>query len=204
MAESNEQLSPRAARRVATRRTIMNTVEERLAATSFPELRVEDVMAEAAMTRTAFYRYFPDLEAVLLALLGEIRTELAEAANRWLTPEADPIDGILEATTGLAEVWARHRALLRALADAATSGSRVQEAWHELVESFIEPVERRLSHLTERGYTTLANPAETARALVWMNERYLFETFARDRGVAIQVAANTLAEVWRSVVLTED
>lgn len=177
----------------------MDAVESLLADRAYGDLRVEDVMALSGLTRTAFYRYFPDLEAVMLALLGSVRTEFAEAANRWLLPDSDPDDGLLEATTGLAEVWARHSALLLALGDAATSGSRVQVAWHEMVESFMEPVERRFDDLARRGRTTLSHPAETARALVWMMERYLFQTFARDRGVAVEVAASTLADIWRSV-----
>jgi len=180
----------------------MDAVEALLADRPYADLRVEDVMAASGLTRTAFYRYFPDLESVLLALLASVRTEIADAANRWLLLETDPDAGILEAATGLAQVWSRHRFLLLAFSDAATSGSRIQGAWHELIESFLGPVERRFADLTQRGRTSLAHPAETARALVWMNERYLFETFARDRDVTIEVAAATLAEIWRSVLFS--
>jgi AcrR family transcriptional regulator len=159
-------------------------------------------MATSGMTRTAFYRYFPDLESVLLALLDSVRTELADAANRWLRLDADPDEGILEANTALAEVWSRHRALLLAFSDAATSGSRIQVAWHEMVESFLDPVERRFADLSRRGLTSLDYPAETARALVWMNERYLFETFARDRNVPVDVAAAALSQIWREVLFS--
>ena len=178
----------------------MDAAESLLANRAYAELRVEDVMAVSGLTRTAFYRYFPDMEAVMLALLGSVRIEFFEAANRWLVLDADPDRGLVEATTGLAEVWSRHRALLLALGDAATSGSRVQVAWHDVVESFIDPVERRFADLARRGRTTLTYPAETARALVWMMERYLYETFARDRDVSVEVAAATVADIWRSVL----
>jgi AcrR family transcriptional regulator len=196
----DHQYRPRQARREATTLTIMDAVETLLAERPYAELRVEDVMAASGMTRTAFYRYFPDLESVLLALLARVGVEIAEAANKWLLLEADPDAGILEAATGLAEVWSRHWALLLAFSDAATSGSRVQVAWHELIESFLEPVERRFDDLARRGRTALAHPAETARALVWMNERYLFETFARNRSVTVEEAAATLGDIWRSVL----
>lgn len=180
----------------------MDAVEALLAERPYADMRVEDVMAASGLTRTAFYRYFPDMESVLLALLDTVRTEIAEAANRWLLPETDPDEGILEAATGLAEVWSRHRFLLLAFSDAATSGSRIQGAWHELIEAYLEPVERRFDDLTRRGRTSLAHPAETARALVWMNERYLFETFARNREVTIGEAAATLGDIWRSVLFS--
>ena len=195
--------TPRKSKREATRRAIMDALEMLLRSRSYEEVRVEDLMAATGLTRTAFYRYFPDLESVLLAWIEIIRSEFNIAADRFLSFDVDPYDGLLEANTGLAEVWARHRGLLTAIFDAATTGSPVQLAWHDLVESFIGPVERRLKDLSRQGVTSLENEAETARALVWMNERYFFETFARDEGVAVDTAAATLADIWRRVLLAK-
>lgn len=179
----------------------MDAVETLLDKVRYDQLRVEDVMAEAGLTRTAFYRYFPDMESVLLAWLGVIRVEFDEAANRWLALDVDPDQGILAATTGLAEVWSRHRKLLKAILDAATSGSRIQVSWHAMVESFFLPVEKRFGDLAKRGRIAVAYPEETARALVWMCERYLSETFTQDRKVSVHTAGVTLADIWRRVAL---
>jgi AcrR family transcriptional regulator len=181
----------------------MNAVEAILEVRCYEEVRIEDVMAATGLTRTAFYRYFPDLESVLLAWLEVVGAEITEAANRWLSLDVDPDEGILAATTGLAEVWDRHRGLLKGFFDAATTGSRIQLAWHEMVESFLDPVKQRFDALSRQGRSSMAHPAETARALVWMNERYLFEAFTRDLGVSVEVAASTLADIWRRVVFGE-
>jgi hypothetical protein len=93
--------------------------------------------------------------------------------------------------------------LLKGFFDAATTGSRIQLAWHEMVESFLDPVKQRFDALSRQGRSSMAHPAETARALVWMNERYLFEAFTRDLGVSVEVAASTLADIWRRVVFGE-
>jgi AcrR family transcriptional regulator len=196
------ELSPRRARRQANRQAIMAALETLLADRSYQEVRVEDVMAAAGLTRTAFYRYFPDLESVLLAWLEIVGEELKEAANLWLSAESDPEDGLLAATTALAEVWARHSAVLRGIFDAATTGSRIQRAWRELVAWYFRPVEERFEGLTRDGRTSLAHPAETARALVWMTERYLSESYTRDLGVPVEVAAATLADIWRRAVFS--
>jgi TetR/AcrR family transcriptional regulator, ethionamide resistance regulator len=192
----------REARREANTRSILDALEQLLVIRPYGAIRVEDVMQVAGMTRTAFYRYFPDLEAVLLAWLVELRAEFFEAANLWLLPDADPEGAILPATTGLAEVWARHRRLLGAVADANTSGSRVQAAWHQLVEGFIGPVEQRLEAIAAQRPAVLEYPAETARALVWMNERYLLETYTRDRDVPVEVAGATLAQIWQGLLFS--
>ena len=194
-------LLPRQIRREANRQAIMIAVDALLENISYDDLRVEDVMSEAGLTRTAFYRYFPDLESVLLAWLDVVRVEFEEAANRWLALDVDPDAGILAATTGLAEVWSRHSRLLKAILDAATSGSRIQGTWRQMVESFFAPVERRFADLAARGRLSVAHPEETARALVWMCERYLSETFTRDLNVPVQTAGATLADIWRRVAL---
>jgi AcrR family transcriptional regulator len=194
----------RQARREANTRAILDALEALLSIQPYAAVTVEDVMQVTGMTRTAFYRYFPDLEAVLLAWLVDLRAELFEAANLWLLPDTDPEGAILPATIALARVWARHRRLLGAIADANTSGSRVQAAWHELVEGFIGPVEQRLATIGRRGPARLDHPGETARALVWMNERYLLETYTRDRDVSVEVAGATLAQIWRRLLFAGD
>ena len=180
----------------------MASAEDLLAERGYWQLTVEDVMASAGLTRTAFYRYFPDLEAVLLAALADISEELAGAAAAWLDLDADPDDGLLAATTGLAEIYARHGRMLLAFAEAASGGSAMQQAWHDVVDSFVEPVRARLADLQRRGLSYLSHRDEVARALVWMTERYLLETFGRGRDVPVPVAAETLAQVWRAAVFT--
>jgi AcrR family transcriptional regulator len=194
--------TPRRVKREATRRAIMDALESLLKTSSYEEVRIEDLMAVAGLTRTAFYRYFPDLESVLLAWIEIIGTEFNLAADLWLSVDVDPDDGLLAAMTGLADVWARHGGLMRGIFDAATTGSSVQFAWRNLVESFLGPVRQRLDDLSRQRRISLPDTAETARALVWMTERYFFETIARELGVLPDEAAATLADIWRRVLFS--
>lgn len=183
-------------------RAILDATEALLAAGSFHDLTVEDVMGNAGLTRTAFYRYFPDLEAVLLRRMSELRSELAEAADRWLDFGTDPEQGIFDANLGLAEVYAAHGRILLAFADAAGRGPEIERAWHEAIDSFVAPVLARMEDLAARGLCQVPNPQETARALVWMNERYLLESFGRNHSTDVDVVARTLAEIWRRVLFS--
>ena len=181
-------------------RAILDAAEALLAAESFHALTVEDVMKKAGLTRTAFYRYFPDLEAVLLRRMSELHAELAEAASLWLDLDADPSEPILAANTGLAEVYKQHGRILLAFADAAGRGPEIEKAWHDTVHSFVAPVVARIEDLQSRGLANVPNIEETARALVWMNERYLLETFGRRNESDVHVAAQTLSEIWHRVL----
>lgn len=188
------------ARRTAVERAILDAAETLLAEGSFHALTVEDVMKTAGLTRTAFYRYFPDLEAVLLRRMSELHAELVEAANLWLDLDADPKDTILGANRGLAEIYSQHGRVLLAFADAAGRGPEIEQAWHLTIDSFVAPVLARMDDLRAKGLTELPNAAETARALVWMTERYLLEAFGRGRVSDVDVVAETLATIWQRVL----
>jgi AcrR family transcriptional regulator len=203
IADTDRSWTPRRVKREATRRAIMEALEDLLSTGSYEDVRVEDVMAAAGLTRTAFYRYFPDLESVLLALIEIIGAGFTDAANLWLSFDVDPDTGLMAAMTGLADVWDKHAGLLRGVFDAATTGSAVQVAWRQLVESFLGPVKQRLDDLSRQGRISLPNTEETARALVWMTERYFFETIARDLPVSPTIAASTLTDIWRRVLFTQ-
>ena len=185
-------------RREATRRRLVEALEARLAEKSFAEVTVEDVMASAGLTRTAFYRYFPDLESLLLESVREIVAEVRKAATVWLDApsEGDPATGLYEAARGLAEVWSKHGRVLLAVNEAAVAGERVRAAWHGAIEAFVAPVTARLGALGRGG----VHAEETARALVWMNERYLLETVGRGRDVPIGTAAAVLNGIWAAVL----
>lgn len=183
-------------RRAAVEQAILGATETLLEDRSFRDLTIEDVMVQAGMTRTAFYRYFPDLEGVLLRQLLGMRDELALAADLWLAGAADPTAGLLVAATALAELFEAHGRLLLALADAAAGSPDVEAAWHATVRSFVEPVHRRIVELQDRGLADVADANQTAAALVWMTERYLLESYGRGSGVPVDVAADTVATIW--------
>jgi AcrR family transcriptional regulator len=189
---STRQRARARARRSATEQAILDATEALLAERSFHELTVEDVMTSTGMTRTAFYRYFPDLEAVLLRRLSEIGDELREAADRWLDPEADAEGGLMDAGRALAEVYQRHGRLLLAYTDAASSSPDLAAAWRAMVQTFVEPALQRIVSLC-----TIPHPEQVTQALVGMLERYLVETYGRGPEVPIDVAAETLAFIWR-------
>jgi TetR/AcrR family transcriptional regulator, ethionamide resistance regulator len=184
-------------------RAILDATESLLHDRAYRDLAIEDVMATAGLTRTAFYRYFPDLESVLLRLVEDIGAELLAATMRWI--EADPLEGrvaLVEAGRGLAEVYRTHGGLLAGFADAAAFSPDVDSAWRGILGGFVDDNIKRFDELRSRGLSAIDHPDETARALVWMTERYLLETYGRGSTRPIDVAAETLADIWHRVVFT--
>jgi AcrR family transcriptional regulator len=188
------------ARRAAVERAILDATEALLGSGSFHNLTVEDVMREAGLTRTAFYRYFPDLESVLLRRMSELHAELAEAADIFLNLDATLEGTLLAAHRGLARVYQEHGRILLAFADAAGRGPEIEAAWHATVDSFVVPVVARLEDLQAKGLAQVGDAVEVARALVWMDERYLLETFGRQQQGDVDVCARVLTRIWHRVL----
>jgi len=185
-------------RRAATERAILDAVETLLAERPFRDVAVEDVMSIAGLTRTALYRYFPDRESVLLRLMVEVAAELTEASRLWLD-SSDPKGSMGEAGAALARVYQRRGRLLLAFADAAASGQDVERTWRDAVGGFVAMCADRIGALAAAGIADVEEPVETARALVWMTERYLLEVFAREpvEGMTPERAADVLGRIWQ-------
>jgi AcrR family transcriptional regulator len=184
------------AQRSTNERAILDAIEGLLADRSFHDLTVEDVMASTGLTRTAFYRYFPDLESMLVRRMSEVTDEIRAAADLWLADTADPSGSLAGSALAMADVFRRHGRLLLAFSDAATTGDRVGIAWRDTVDSFVDLCAARMRSLG----VSVGEVEETARALVGMLERYLLDTYGRRRDVAavsVEVAASTIALIWQ-------
>ena len=96
------------------------------------EITLEQVMADAGLTRTAFYRHFPSREALLMALLEDVGIRLEELPSAWERDEGDPVDELRQAVDALTALYARVGRLLGAVAeriaaDVAAGRSQVQD-----------------------------------------------------------------------------
>ena len=194
-------------RRGVNEQRILEAFEKVLAERPFRDLTVEEVMVNAGMSRTAFYRFFPDLEAILLRAVTNIADELFAGASKWLdAPVEEASEGALdEAGADLVATYQKHGPMLRAFADAAPTAPHIESAWRAAVESFVEPVARRIPDLNRVGSASVRHPEETARALVWMTDRYLLETYRPGPDtVPTKTAVETLVAIWRRTIFAPE
>lgn len=179
-----------------TEREILEAAEQLLRERPLREMTVELVMARTGLKRPAFYAHFQDRHDLILHVVGDIGERLFAMADRWLEGR-DPEPDIVAAIEGVAGVYLSDGPILRALADGAAADARVEEAYRGLVEAFIDASAEHIGSEQAAGRTSPQLDArETARALVWLNERYLSEAFGRrpqddpERVVAI------LSRIW--------
>ncbi len=162
-----------------TEREILAAAEQLLRERPFREVTVGRIMLQTDLKRPAFYTHFRDLHELVLRLVEHIGEDLFAWADRWLKGDR-PEHDIRIALEGIANVFLTQGPVLRALVDAAPSDARVESAYRELVQSFIDATAEHIrSEQAAGGILRSINAGETARALVWMNERYLSEAFGR-------------------------
>lgn len=184
-------------RRQRCEAAILAGVEQLLADHRWSELTVDAVARAAGLSRTAFYRFFPDLGTVLVRLVANVSDEIAvSGAGFWQAPVGS-LDGLHAAASGAAAVFRDHHLLLRAMADASSTDEALDRTYRALVGRFVTATETRIrSDQAARAVPSDLDPIETAWALVWGTERYLSKTYERRPMPDDATVIDTVVRMW--------
>jgi AcrR family transcriptional regulator len=186
-------------------REILEAAEAFLRERPFRDLTVDEVMARTTMSRPSFYVYFRGRHHLAVRLVEGIGAELFAMADRWLGRESgDPRADVRAALEGVTAVYARHGLVLGAIAEAADHDPEVEATYRGLIERFVDTTADHITEDVAAGRIAPLDARETARALVWMNERYLREALGRVPQTPIETVVETLWMVWVRVLYGAD
>jgi AcrR family transcriptional regulator len=181
--------------RQESRERIVRAAELLVRKRSYSELTVDELMSEAGLGRTIFYRHFDDLGDLVRSLSREAVEELFEAQQRLLA--ARPAD-VRAALLPAVQVYEEYGPLLRCAREAAAVDEDIGEGYAAMRQRFVDFAEQALRTLI--GDDRYGDLGETARALNMMNEAYLTEAFGREPRVPRETAVRTLVEIWGAVI----
>ncbi len=188
------------ASRLQVREQIVSAATDLVRRMSFAELTVDEVMREAGLSRTIFYRHFDDLADLLLRAGREAIDELFEAQRAFgEAPMADSRDAIRSAFVPAVAVYSRHGPLLRAIAEAAAADEEIAAGQQAVRQRFADLAAAALRGLPVVASLPPAHLSEIARALNLMNEAYLLDAFGREPRVPAETVVRTLTEIWMAV-----
>ncbi len=182
-------------RRAATERAILDATEALLEEHPFTELNVEDVMAAAGLGRTAFYRYFHDLESVVVRLMGTLVEEMSEVSTDWIAAD-DPAGQLRESIRRFASVYRDHGRLLKAFDQAAGLSVNLNELWGQTISTLVGPVETHVEALLAQGMVAVDHPIETIRALAVLTDSYLLDVYWAHDQVDVELPTAVLFQIW--------
>jgi AcrR family transcriptional regulator len=186
----------RRARRVPgeqARRQIIEAADRLLADRRFRDLTVEDVMAEAGLARTVFYRHFEGLPEIVLGLLEDLLTAVVADADA-----GDPGDRetLRRQLARVVQTYREHGRLLLALEEAAHHDDEVERKYREWLDHAIEVSAELIERGVALGHTPPMPVPEVTRALTQMNANYLRDLVARDPEFDTDAAFEALWTVW--------
>jgi AcrR family transcriptional regulator len=181
-------------------REIIAAAEALLRERPFRELTVDEVMRRTDLSRPSFYVYFRDRHHLVLRVVEHLGAQLFTMSDRWLRGNGNGPDLARDALDGIVDVYAEHGPVMRALADAAADDPGVEQAYGAIVQGFVDATARHIDAEIAAGRILPLDACETARALVWMMERYLNLSFGSEPASERGAVADTLTTIWTRVL----
>jgi TetR/AcrR family transcriptional regulator, ethionamide resistance regulator len=178
---------------------ILATAERLLEQQSFRDISIDDLARGAGISRPTFYFYFPSKDAVLLTLLDRVVEEANTAAGDLVERVGeDPPTRWRDVISRFHETFRSHRAVALACAEVKGTNAEVRELWASVLDEWVGRTQDAIVAERERGAAPEGLPArDLAIALVSMNERVTYATFAND-GPAVAEAdlVDVLLDIW--------
>ena len=184
-------------------RAILATFEGLLEERGLHAISIDDIARGAGISRPTFYFYFASKEAVLLSLfermIEEARANQGDALERI---SDDPASGLRAAIAAHYETFRAHRSVTLAGADASATSPEVRAVWSGVMEGWVAETAAGIEAERARGAAPGGVPArELATALVSMNERVLYATFAgHPPAVGEDSVVDVLLTIWLNAI----
>jgi TetR/AcrR family transcriptional regulator, ethionamide resistance regulator len=182
---------------------ILDATEAMLATGTLHDIRVHRILEAASVSRASFYFYFQSKEAVVAALLARVIDEHFQAVHTWLSAHDDPRAGLRKSLIAGAQVWSRHRSILKAVAESWHGVPELQEMWREAMQRLIVALQRGIDQQRSAGLAPLGRDSrELAAALIWGGERtFYIASLELDPGLRSEYeAAEILYDIWSAAI----
>ena len=186
---------------------ILPLVEELLeAAGVYVHLKVEDILVNAGLSRSTFYRYFKDKNELLLALSEPALREIRTAALRTWELGPDVTFAAFEAELyRTLEAYRPHVALMSALVEVSTYDARVKELFGGFFAELRAAIAEHIRKEQKRGLVRKGIDADAAAGwITWMAERGMNQLVPSADAAARRKLATSMATiVWHGVYRAE-
>ena len=179
-----------------TRQAILDAALKYLWTHPYRDLTVNELMAIAGSSRSAFYRYYEDLPAMMEHLLNDFKEKIMAATSAWLTGEGDPISLLKDALGNMVEVSYQYGPILRAVLDAAPMNERLEKAWTDFAKDFDDAVTHQIEYQQKAGLIKPFDARPVATALNRMNSEMVSHHFGHRPPTDQKIVRDAIIRVW--------
>jgi len=189
-----ENLTPRKSDR--TQQSILDAALKHLWTHPYRNLTVNELMSIAGSSRSAFYRYYEDLPAMMEHLLNQLEEKILAVTNAWFIEDGDPVPLLQESLGNMVRVCYQYGPILRAVIDAAPMNERLEKAWTRFTKDFDDAVTNRIQHQQTTGLIKPFDARSIAMALNRMNAELVRHHFGRRPRSNQKSVRDAILRVW--------
>jgi AcrR family transcriptional regulator len=175
------------------RRRIIDAANRLLRERRYRDLTVEDVMDEAGLTRTVFYRHFDGIASIVLGLSEDLLSRVVAEADIGDPTDREMMRRQLALTV---DAFREYGPLFLACDDAAHQDDQVEQALRAFTDHIVDTTTELIERGVALGHTPPMPVRDVAEALHAMTRHYLLDLVARDLNFDRDRALNTLMIVW--------
>jgi AcrR family transcriptional regulator len=192
------------------------TIEQRLLAAMerlleqgqrFISLSIEELTAEAGMSRGTFYSHFRDKNELVARLMGQVTEEIVESAGTWLAAREDgdrPKRKDMEATMiGVSGTFKKHRAILSAFNDTARDDPTLAALYQKMMDTICERCRQNIAAVSRTGASRPGTGDDVADALSWFVVLYLGRFSAISSGAELKRQIMAVAQICESAIFAD-
>ena len=178
---------------------ILSTAERLLDGRSLDDIPIEELASGAGISRSNFYFYFASKDAVLLALLDRVITEVQHRVAALPRDfEHDPQGAWRRSIGVFVDVFSAHRAVSVAAIGARGRSPEIEALWSRSMQAWVDFSREVIAGEQARGAAPAGISAgDLAVSLNLMNERVLVAALAGETlAVAPDAVLDVLAGIW--------
>jgi AcrR family transcriptional regulator len=183
-------------------RAVVEAFEGLLQTRAMAAIAIDDIAAGAAISRSAFYFYFPSKQAVLLELLDRMVAEVDERLALVGTPGDDPAAWWRSSIGVFVDVFGAHRAVTVTLAEAQATIPEVRAEWGRRSARWVELTAATIVAERRKGRAReIVDARATSAALNAMNERVIVAALSGEQpAVATPDVLDVLTDIWCTTI----
>ncbi len=183
-------------------RAIVEAFEGLLQSRAMADVAIDEIAAGAAISRSAFYFYFPSKHAVLLELLDRMVAEVDERLAEIGVPGDDPAAWWRASIGVFVDVFGAHRAVTVTLAEARATVPELRDEWARRSGRWVEQTAATIVAERRRGRAReIVDARATSIALNAMNERVLVAAFGGEQpALASDDVLDVLTDIWCTTI----
>lgn len=166
--------------------------------TSFTELGLQRIAAEAGVARSTLYSYFPDKSHLLIRLAEAMLGMSFEVVAPWEPAGPDGgLDGFVQVFRQVIGIYREHAAVLVALDEVSAYDASVAEYWESRLNLFVANAEKLIIGEQRAGRAAASiDVAMASRLCVFGGHRFMVRHVATHDASGDASAARELACTW--------